>query len=430
MYQRSHGKAVPDMFARTADVDLHEEQRELHSILGLRDNKHFRKCEKELFSSYPSVLNDVGESSQDLWCCSCDYCRKRDVPAGDAVFRQLPNGGQQSPQSALFCYMTDPHSCHHSRHVPTHPHVYGMSRAAVCLNTSLETQQDDETQFNLFDYFDMLSSDSDVNDLLASGHDPHPCFPENREWRKEYDEHCKVFRELHDGSVPKAKLLTDLKSKYTPEDRVEQFFERFDEDWNRDWNNLDGISELKSYALSHFAAGGSSHCPILNGRMSAIEDKCLSVEAVEEAATDLGYALERLREGIADYEAIVRKVSRCCLPLVYSLVSCALSVAGASTARLVNASAYAVFNKQKRPHAELSRVRALCRGGLLHVLVNRMARRTHKAHPSNIKDHRKMCTALAKRACDFRIANHIIETQTQTSYHGWMARLAQGSEYK
>ena len=428
MYQRLHEKAVPDMFERSSDVSRHEEALELHSRLGLHDKSHFRECEKEMFSSYPSVLNHVGGSGQVLEC-RCRLCvsllcgnptgrRRPKVRANatsDAVFRQLPNGGRRSPRSALFCYMMEPDHMHHYGH----QHVHGLSRA-VCLNQSFSLQQDENENCNFLmgDYFDQLSSDSDVNDFLNENEDG------------EYNEQRKFMRELHDGLRPKAEILTDV--GYTPEERAEKLFERLNHlTHDADGNDTEGVQELKSYAVSHFAASGSSHCPILNGKINAVEDEYLSAEAIDEAAADLGFALQRLREGIAQYELIVHNVSRRCWPLVYSLVSRTLSVACARAPHRLQTSAYEVFSKQKQPYADLlnqNRARALCRGGLMRSLLNRMAINTYHVIPQHLKPF----TAVAKRACGLRIVNQIIEahhTQTQNNCQRWMARLAKGSEY-
>ena len=189
------------MFETSSDVRRHEKALKLHSLLELHDKSHFRECDKEMFLSYPSVLNHVVGRGQALECC-CPMCIRhrlhpQDLTASDGLFRQLPN---------------------------------------------------DEC---LLEGIDHWSSDAHAND----------------------------------------------------------------------------VDELHEYAIAHFAASGSSHCAHLNARISAIEDKYLSAEATDiEAADDMNIALQRLREGIARYEVIVRNVSRRCIPIIYSVISCALSV--------------------------------------------------------------------------------------------------------
>jgi len=66
MYQRLHEKAVPDMFERSSDVIRHEETLELHTMLDLHDNSHFKQCEKEMFSTaipaYSIMLVEAAKS--------------------------------------------------------------------------------------------------------------------------------------------------------------------------------------------------------------------------------------------------------------------------------------------------------------------------------------------------------------------------------
>lgn len=338
------------MFETSSDVRRHEKALELHSLLELHDKSHFRECEKEMFLSYPSVLNRVGGGGQAVEC-SCPMCTSQrlqtqdleDLTTSRAVFSQLPNDGRRSPRSALFCHMaTEP------AHSLGNPHVYGLSGAAVRSSSYIETQDDDETAYvNQHHHFDALSSDSDVNDFLdgchGCGNDLYSDLG--------YDEKCKVMRELHDGLRPRAAVLTDL--GYTPEDRAEQLLERINH-WSSDAdaNDADGLHE---YAIAHFAASGSSHCATLNARISAVEDQYLSAEATDEAADDMSIALQRLREGIAEYEEIVRNVSRRCIPIMcYSAISCALSIVKSTPlSRLVHTSAYKVLIKQKQPHCTL-----------------------------------------------------------------------------
>jgi hypothetical protein len=406
------------MFETSSDVRRHEKALELHSLLEMHDKSHFRKCEKEMFLSYPSVLNHVGGGGQDVECC-CSMCigsRLQDLTT-NAVFRQLPNDGRRSPRSALFCYMATDQSHGHLGN----PHVYGLSGAAVRSSSYIDPQEDDETaDVNQHHHFDALSSDSDVNEFLCNGSD-NDLYSDLG-----YDEKCKVMRELDDGSRPRAAVLADLGC--TPEYRAEQLLERINH-WSSDAdaNDVDGLHE---YAIAHFAASGSSHCANLNARISAVEDKFLSAEATDEAADDMNIALHRLREGIAHYEAIVRNVSRRCIPVMYSVISCALSIVkSAPLPRLARTSAYKALIKQKQPHCTLinqNRARTLCRGGFVICLMKRMVASSRHIDPRRLK---LLYTAVAKRACDLQFADQIIEVQTRIICQRWMSRLATGSEY-
>ena len=200
------------MFETSSDVRRHDKALELHSLLELHDKSNFRECEKEMFVSYPSVLNHVGGGGQALEC-SCSFCIGRrlhpqDLTTCDAVFRQLPNDGRRSPRSALFCYMAE-----EQLHFMGNPHVYGLSGAAVRSSLHTQTQQDDATaDVNQRHHFDAISSDSDVNGFLC---DDSQFYIDNSSYSHlGYDEKCKVMRELHDGLRPRAAVLTDL--GYTP----------------------------------------------------------------------------------------------------------------------------------------------------------------------------------------------------------------------
>ena len=416
---------MPDVFETSSDVRRHEKALELHSLLQLHDKSHFRECEKAMFLSYPSVLNHVGGSGQALKCC-CSMCISRrlrppqDLTTSDGVFRQLPNDGRRSPRSALFCYMAQENHC-----CLGNPHVYGLSGAAVRSSSYIETQEDDDdADVNQGHHFDALSSDSDVNEFLDN---PPYCGEYFGGYSGlGYDEKCKVMRELHDGLRPRAAVLTDL--GYTPEDRAEHLLESISH-WSSDAdaNDSDGLHE---YAIAHFAASSSSHCANLNARISAIEDKNLSAEATDEAADDMNIALQRLRDGVAHYEVIVRNVSRRCTPVMYSVISCALSIVhSAPLPPLAHKLAYKVLSKQKQPHCMLlnqNRARTLCRGGFIICLMNRMVTTFRHINPRRLK---LACTAVARRACDLRFVDQIIEAQTRSNCRRWMARLAIGSEY-
>jgi hypothetical protein len=416
---------VPDIFETSSDVHRHEKALELHSLLELRDKSHFRECEKEMFASYPSVLNQAGGGGNAVECC-CSMCIGRrlhpqNLTTSDAVFRQLPNDGRRSPRSALFCYMAD----ENTHHGMGNPHVYGLSGAAVRSSSYIETQLDDATaDVTQNHHFDALSSDSDVNEFLCD----RKMYESDNDLYSDlaYDEKCKVMRELHDGLRPRAAVLTDL--GYTPEDRAEKLLERINH-WSSDAGG-DDVDGLHEYAIAHFAASGSSHCANLNARISAVEDKHLSAEATDEAADDMNFALQRLREGIAHFEVIIRNVSRQCIPIVYSVISCALSIVkSAPLPRLAHTSAYNVLSKQKQPHCTLlnqSRARTLCRGGFIICLMKRMVASSRHITPRRLK---LSYTAVAKRACDLRFVYQIIEAQTRNTCRRWMARLAIGSEY-
>jgi hypothetical protein len=272
--------------------------------------------EDDLLLSYPSVLNDVGAGGAVL--------RNQEVDMSDGTFkktfRDLPSCGRRSPRSALFCHIAEGQYSNLG--------VYGLSSVEFCLNFDDYYCSDSSSDYeHVYDVFDdeLLSSDSDLNELL-------------RDEPMSYNRLSGVMRELHDGSRPKADILQGV--DITPEERAQWFMDRY-----RDClSDIDDDEEksIKSSVLAHFAAGGSSNSVILDAVVEERENQFLAAEAEDEAAEDLCYALERLREGMEEYDTIVRRVSQhaASIPLVCSLLSCALSVARARVPHLAPASAY------------------------------------------------------------------------------------------
>jgi hypothetical protein len=290
-------------------------------MLHLCDRGNFRGNEDDLLLSYPSVLNDVGAGGAVL--------RNEEVDLSDGTFkktfRDLPRCGRRSPRSALFCHIAEGQY--------STPSVYGLSSAEFCLNFddcyfSDSSSGYEKTFFNeqVHDVFDdeQLSSDSDLNELL-------------RDEPMSYNRLSGIMGELRDGpkKARKADILQGV--GITPEVRA-QWFMDYRCDIDDDEENF-----VKSSVLAHFAAGGSSNSVILDAHVEERENQFLAAEAEDEAAEDLCYALERLREGMEEYETIVRRVSQhaASIPFVCSLLSCALSVVPARVPRLVPASAYA-----------------------------------------------------------------------------------------
>jgi hypothetical protein len=286
-------------------------------MMHLCDRVGFRGNEDDFLLSYPSVLNDVGSGGAVL--------RNQEVDLSDGTFkktfRDLPSCGRRSPRSTLFCHIAEGQY--------STPSVYGLSSAEFCLNfDDYFCGSDSSSGYrgdDVYDVFDdeQLSSDSDLNELLRDDDMP-------------YNRLSGIMRELRDGSRPKADILQG--TGITPEVRAQFFVDElyFFSDIDDDEQNV-----IKRSVLTHFAAGGSSNSVIFE--VEDRENKCLAAEAEDEAAEDLCYALERLREGMEDYETIVHQVSQrvASIPFACSLLSCALSFARARVPRLVPASAYA-----------------------------------------------------------------------------------------